>query len=756
MKAETCSLMKARNKKMWTSPRFALPLAWLLALLALPAGAATVKPSQAPSATTATKGDFLFLTATNSGAATFTTKKIAVADLMTNVIRRGNVKLFGAAGDGATDDSTVISNLASVCNELYFPAGTYRLNRSLNLPYSRGVKWTGEGPGRTILFFYCNTNGVQYVRTQGQGERLENVTIEKMTIRGQTNANTGSGLFFGDFTAGSGPNNVPVAMGIRVSDVDIEGFAEGLSLSNTVTAVLETVRVQGCTNSSFSLYRADSTWLNSCWGGMTAGYANDRVTALKVTGTSLGVHVLGGEWGNCMRGLYIDSGEIAILGGNAESFYGTEENLITNTVRFSEFGRNHMIVSGSNIPIWRLTANPGGQPASCIKVINPIFNGYTTNAFSIEGNVSDLPGFWSDQVTQTNIVKRASIGGAITATYKGNSVPDVNIPQEWTGKQTLKGLPASAGALRIPNSYLYGGLELGADSSGLDSVTASTAKYFSMNFPRYADDANSAFTAAGIHYAADGSGNYLRIGGNGSSSFGMTLVRFATASAVNAVSTDRWQIDSSGNFYALAGGAKFSAWNSVFQHGGATLQLGADDAATTLSANALKRFQIQAPGYTASTIDHGALSWLADTDSKCYLDIGHSPSQYGANYIRFWTAPTVNATAANIAQFDMNGVFRPTGGGIGYNFTSAQAANYQILGSACFVRMNGNLTATLPNATTNSGVCYTIKTVTAGTNAILTLSAQTIDGATKWTNTAVGKYTTVLSDGGNWVVVGQN
>jgi hypothetical protein len=88
--------------------------------------------------------------------------------------------------------------------------------------------------------------------------------------------------------------------------------------------------------------------------------------------------------------------------------------------------------------------------------------------------------------------------------------------------------------------------------------------------------------------------------------------------------------------------------------------------------------------------------------------------------------------------------------------TTAQAANYTASASDKIIRMNGNLTCTLPTAVGVAGREYCIKCVTSGTNAILTTSAQTIDGAAKWTNTAINKFTAVVSDGANWVVIGQN
>jgi hypothetical protein len=72
------------------------------------------------------------------------------------------------------------------------------------------------------------------------------------------------------------------------------------------------------------------------------------------------------------------------------------------------------------------------------------------------------------------------------------------------------------------------------------------------------------------------------------------------------------------------------------------------------------------------------------------------------------------------------------------------------------VFLSGNKTATLPTAVGIAGKTFTVLCTSSGTNALLTTSSQTINGAAKWTNTAQFKFTTVISDNANWWVVGQN
>ncbi len=90
------------------------------------------------------------------------------------------------------------------------------------------------------------------------------------------------------------------------------------------------------------------------------------------------------------------------------------------------------------------------------------------------------------------------------------------------------------------------------------------------------------------------------------------------------------------------------------------------------------------------------------------------------------------------------------------NTITSQSANYNIATTDQFILLSGAHTATLPTAAGVAGKEYTIICSSSGTNAILTTSSQTIDGGTKWTNTAIYKAVTVVSDGANWWVVNQN
>ncbi len=81
--------------------------------------------------------------------------------------------------------------------------------------------------------------------------------------------------------------------------------------------------------------------------------------------------------------------------------------------------------------------------------------------------------------------------------------------------------------------------------------------------------------------------------------------------------------------------------------------------------------------------------------------------------------------------------------------------NYVLKASDVFVLAIGNKTVTAPPPATSSGKLFTVQCASAGTNAILANSGETfnnadVQGATKWTNSAIGHSTQMYSDGTNW------
>lgn len=87
---------------------------------------------------------------------------------------------------------------------------------------------------------------------------------------------------------------------------------------------------------------------------------------------------------------------------------------------------------------------------------------------------------------------------------------------------------------------------------------------------------------------------------------------------------------------------------------------------------------------------------------------------------------------------------------------STQTANYNVQFSDSAIIMNGSsLTATLPDATSDPGIIFTVKNKNSSACTVATTSSQTIDGSTTH---ALTQYQSIIvqSDGSNWQIIANN
>lgn len=110
-----------------------------------------------------------------------------------------NLREFGAAGDGRSDDSAaLIRAVAAVAAQptggaLYIPAGTYLLSREILLP--RGVTLVGDGPVSSRLVWNHRGHGFRKIEPIN-GSHNVFVTIEKLGISNNAGAANGGAGFY--------------------------------------------------------------------------------------------------------------------------------------------------------------------------------------------------------------------------------------------------------------------------------------------------------------------------------------------------------------------------------------------------------------------------------------------------------------------------------------------------------------------------------------------------------------------------------
>ena len=94
-----------------------------------------------------------------------------------------NVKMYGAKGDGITDDTVAFQNALKVGGNIFIPAGTYKITKEL-LITSSNTKIFGYGINKSILKYEGRgTDGnFFFIKGKNADEFIENISINRITI----------------------------------------------------------------------------------------------------------------------------------------------------------------------------------------------------------------------------------------------------------------------------------------------------------------------------------------------------------------------------------------------------------------------------------------------------------------------------------------------------------------------------------------------------------------------------------------------
>jgi len=213
-------------------------------------------------------------------------------------------RLFGAKGDGTTDDTAAIQAALTACRGagggiVRIPAGTYLLSSAL-VPGS-SVTLTGDGPGITHLTMTGGSSTANGIDTTGLSA-LESLCIENMTIEGP---HTGSGI--GIKIGSASTLNPPFQVSLRNLTVDGWG-THGVELDNTIASEVTLVislnnggtgfylngTAASCTSITLkSCYAVNNTsgngyWLENCnYTALVGNAADNNATAYLIDSCNL-------------------------------------------------------------------------------------------------------------------------------------------------------------------------------------------------------------------------------------------------------------------------------------------------------------------------------------------------------------------------------------------------------------------------------------------------------------------------------------
>jgi len=210
----------------------------------------------------------------------------------------GNVKRYGAAGDGTTDDTTACQNAIDVAEtttakEVFFPVGTYECTSALIVKDLDGVSLLGVGEGSRI----DNSTSGNTLEIGDDTTQINDITIQKLMI---TNSVTGGTCIY----ARKAPNT-------RISNCQ-------MSVSGGVTGYgvrLEEAWASTISNNTFASQGTTVSITDSTHGVWVAGNRMDGVATYK----AIGVEITGA--GHSLNGNIIETMEgCGIIGVGCNGF----------------------------------------------------------------------------------------------------------------------------------------------------------------------------------------------------------------------------------------------------------------------------------------------------------------------------------------------------------------------------------------------------------------------------------------------------
>ena len=299
--------------------------------------------------------------------------------------------LYGATGNGTTDDTTAIQAAIAACQAagtgtVYFPAGTYK--HSGTLSYIQNMNWLGEGSESVFLNY---TGSTQAVTVSLSG-----------TFTGGTYAGTFRGFTLSGYSAGSSAVGLQYGnlQGIDISDVVIEGFGgKGFYAVNSSGDWAEQnnirIRVEQCGTAGTP---ADSAVVFDTSSFDYSNFDYSNFDFLIVTGNGTGGITLqnGAQLQGCclrVRGdFYGTSGNtaavIAIDPGNTSGTSYITNALCDIAVESAGSGTGHYtLLQGSTSSTSQFT----GTGVFSFSPVGPAFQGYSTAgaSFSFAGIIND-------------------------------------------------------------------------------------------------------------------------------------------------------------------------------------------------------------------------------------------------------------------------------------------------------------------------------------------------------------------------------
>jgi hypothetical protein len=395
---------------------------------------------------------------------------------------------FGAVGDGVTDDTAAIQaciNLYGSKQQIYFPAGTYKVASSIDLTAHEGIHLVGAGSKATEI---VSTANLPVIKIAGSSSSVTNSTgVTGMTIRGSGQTNLSAHgisfawtntcylhdlVFFSCRYAMNFAHNYQTDVSnIRVYGAGADQSYIGLYMEETDLTYIDNaivgynINVQGVTQAGFRIVNGQGSKFTSCEAGGTMVYGwhigepttgtvkcqwihfvnclSDSCTSAAWlfrlgTATELSEMALSNCWaGNCNQGFYFDSCR-AINVANALSIGHTNSAVVLNqsqqiVVTGCVFRGNNEAASATVADVM-IQAGLYNTVADCTMDSNvagkSIIEKTATNANNIYGNnlfqgatiIGALTQVFRNRGFKTEVAASVTVGAAITTVNISHSL----------------------------------------------------------------------------------------------------------------------------------------------------------------------------------------------------------------------------------------------------------------------------------------------------------------------------------------------
>lgn len=210
-----------------------------------------------------------------------------------------NVKMFGAVGNGSTDDRNAFVAAINFCTStgkgLFVPAGTYALSAAITTT-SGNISIRGESRGASILFWpsSASTVGLNFNLIGMSGTLSESVNISNLSFTtGKSLAgNSALTVTGGTSTSGDRIQSRAIIRDVIIRGATIptlDGFVSGLRLTNCTNSLVDGLTFIGKVNGSEPNYSSSYAILYDNGNGASPHAVGCTITNCFLTYAFIGI-----------------------------------------------------------------------------------------------------------------------------------------------------------------------------------------------------------------------------------------------------------------------------------------------------------------------------------------------------------------------------------------------------------------------------------------------------------------------------------